>query len=234
MAAATFYLMLPYTGVFIGQVQHVWPMAFMVWALAAYRVPTLAGFILGLAAGTTYFPALVLPVWLSFYRGRGAGRFLVAFALAGGLCLAVVGVKLWLDSDLPRTWGETWSLSAWQAWRVPKEEGFWMGLHWAYRIPVFIAYVAFVLATAFWPTPKNLAHVIALSAAVLIGVQFWYADQGGIYVLWYLPFLLLLVFRPNLSERRPLPIQRETDWLCRLGRVLSWLLKLPQPLMPVH
>ena len=61
------------------------------------------------------------------------------------------------------------------------------------------------IATAFWPTPKNLAHVIALSAAVLIGIQFWYAEQGGIYVLWYLPFLLVLVFRPNLLDRRPLP-----------------------------
>jgi len=238
MAATTFYLMLPYTGQFIGQLPHVWPMAFMVWALATYRLPILSGFFLGLGAGTAYIPALVLPVWLSFYRGRGAGRFLVSFACTGVLCLAVVGVKLWLDNELPRAWGETWSLSAWQPWRVPKEEGVWMGLHWAYRIPVFIAYVAFVLATAFWPTPKNLAHVIALSAAVLIGIQFWYADQGGIYILWYLPYLLLLVFRPNLSDRRPLPIQCETDWLCRLGRVLGrfvcLLLKLPQPMMPAH
>lgn len=238
MAAATFYLMLPYTGLFIGQLLHVWPMAFMVWALVAYRLPILAGFFLGLAAGTSYFPVLVLPVWASFYRSRGAGRFIVSFAVTGGLCLAVVGVKLWLANELPQTWGEIWSLSAWQAWRVPKEEGFWMGLHWAYRIPVFIAYVAFVLATAFWPTPKNLAHVVALSAAVLIGIQFWYADQGGIYILWYLPYLLLLVFRPNLSDRRPRPIVPEKDWLCRLGRALGrlvcWLLRLPQPMMPAH
>jgi hypothetical protein len=238
MAAATFYLMLPYTGLFIGQLLHVWPMAFMVWALAAYRRPTLAGFFLGLAAGTAYFPALVFPLWASFYWGRGAGRFAVAFALTTGLCLAVVGTILWFHNDLTRIWGETWSLSAWQAWRVPKEEGFWTGIHWAYRIPVFIAYVAFVLATAFWPVPKNLAHVIALSAAVLIGVQFWYADQGGIYVLWYLPYLLLLVFRPNLADRRPLPINRDADWLahvCRaLVRVGCWLLRLPRPLTAVR
>ena len=238
MAAATFYLMLPYTGLFIGQLLHVWPMAVMVWAVLAYRRPTLAGLFLGLAAGTTYFPALVFPLWLSFYRGRGAGRFALSFALTAGLCLAVVGTILWFDNDLARTWREAWSLSAWQAWRVPQEEGFWTGIHWAYRIPVFIAYVAFVLATAFWPSPKNLAHLIALSAAVLIGVQFWYADQGGIYVLWYLPFLLLLVFRPNLAERRPLPIQPETDWLIRgrraLARFVCWLLNLPQPMTPAR
>ena len=62
-----------------------------------------------------------------------------------------------------------------------------------------IAYVALVILTGFWPMPKNLGHVIALSAALLIGIQFWYADQGGVFVLWYLPLLLLLMFRPNLT-----------------------------------
>jgi hypothetical protein len=127
---------------------------------------------------------------------------------------------------------EFWSLSAWQAWRVPTTEGFWTGVHWAYRIPVFIAYLAFVITTAFWPAPKNLGHVISLSAAVLIGIQFWYADQGGIYVLWFLPLLALMVFRPNLSERRPAPIQPETDWLTRslraLGRLFVRFFKSPE------
>ena len=77
-----------------------------------------------------------------------------------------------------------------------------------------------------------------LTAAVLLGMQFWYADKGGQYVLWYLPLLLLLVFRPNLSDRRPLPIVTQTDWVRRLGarlsRVGSWLLKSPEPLAPVR
>jgi hypothetical protein len=237
MAAATFYLMLPYTGMFVGQWLHVWPMAVMVWAVAAYRKPTLAGLLLGLAAGTVFFPALVLPVWLSFYRGRGLGRFLAAFGLAAGLCLAVTGLVLWRANELDRTLHETLSLAAWQPWQemsAAKLQGFWTGLHWAYRMPVFIAYLAFVLGTAFWPAPKDLAHVIALSAAVLIGLQLWYADQGGVYVLWYLPFLLLLVFRPNLSDRRPGLIHAETDWLTRrrrsLARVCAWLLRIPEPL----
>jgi hypothetical protein len=76
-------------------------------------------------------------------------------------------------------------------------------VHWAYRLPVFVIFVAFVIAVAVWPTPKNLSHLIALSAAVLIGVQFWYADRGGVYVLWYLPLLLLMSYRPNLSTAEP-------------------------------
>jgi hypothetical protein len=67
-------------------------------------------------------------------------------------------------------------------------------------------------------------------------VQFWYADQGGVYVLWYLPLLLLLVFRPNLSDRRPPPIHPEGDWLYRLGRLLmraaARIVRLPEAPVP--
>lgn len=238
MAAATFYLMLPYTGHHVGQVHHVWPMALVVWALVLYRTPTFSGLLLGLAAGTIYFPVLLLPLWLSFYRGRGTWRFLASFLLTAGLALAVIGVALWCSDDLTRRVNEAIALSDWQPWKVPNAEGFWTGVHWAYRIPVFIAYLAFVLVTAFWPNPKNLAHLIALSAAVLIGIQFWYADQGGVYVLWYLPLFLLMMFRPNLAERLPLAIQTETDWLYRCGRALGrlgmWLVKLPEPLARVR
>jgi hypothetical protein len=240
MAAATFYLLVPYTGLYVGQAHHVWPMALVVWALATYKLPILAGAFLGLAAGTMYFPIVLLPIWFSFYWRRGAGRFLAAFLLCAGLCLAIIGLVLWLQNDLDSSIREALGQTAWQPWRIPTTEGFWTGTYaqdavtqdratqgatWAYRIPVSIAYAAFVLVTAFWPWPKNLAHVMTLSAAALIGIQFWYADQGGVYVLWYLPLLLLLIFRPNLEERRPAPIQAETDWLARLGRSLGRLVR---------
>src|SRR5262245_17099363 len=85
MAAATFYLILPYTGHHVGQAHHVWPAALLVWALVAYRKPMIAGSLLGLAAGTAYFPALLFPLWFSFYWRRGAGRFAAAFVLMAGL-----------------------------------------------------------------------------------------------------------------------------------------------------
>ena len=59
---------------------------------------------------------------------------------------------------------------------------------------------------------------MALSAVVLIGIQFWYADQGGVYILWYLPLVLLLVFRPNLAGHRPGVLQPDTDWLTHVQR----------------
>lgn len=238
MAAATFYLLLPYSAFHLEQFHHVWPVALLLWAIAAYRQPFAAGLLVGLASGSTYFPVLTLPVWLSFYGRRGGWRFTGAFLLSAGLSLGVVGLILWSDGDLARSLQSALALSDWQPWIMPTTEGFWTGVNWPYRIPVFIAYVAFVAATAFWPAPKNLGHLIALCAAVLIGIQFWYADKGGLYVLWYLPLLLLLVFRPNLSERVPPPIQTESDWLHRLGRgsfrVIKRRLNVPEPATSVH
>jgi hypothetical protein len=238
MAAATFYLMLPYTGHYVPFLLHVWPTALIVWAIAAYRQPLIAGILLGLAAGTIYFPVLLVPLWLSFYWGRGAGRFTLGFVYTAGLALGITGmILLWTD-DLGKSIAEAIVSSDWQPWRVPSAEGIWQGIHWAYRIPVFVVFLTFVGVTGFWPNPKNLAQVVALSAAVLIGVQFWYADKGGQYVLWYLPLLLLLVFRPNLADRRALPIVVETDWVRRfvglISRVALWLLRVPEPVARVR
>lgn len=240
MAAATFYLLLPYTAAHFGQWHHVLPMALVVWAVVACRRPLVSGTLLGLAAGTVYFPLLMVPTWWGFYRRRGACRFLAAFALTFGLCLSTTALVLWWHNDLVSGLESVKNLSAWQPWREPARDtpGFWTGVTgaWAYRIPVFVAYLALVLATFVWPWPRNLAHVLALSAACVIGVQFWYADEGGTYVLWYLPLLLLVVFRPNLSDFRPAPINTDTDRLTRLsrwfwrttGRLLRRALHLPE------
>jgi hypothetical protein len=73
-------------------------------------------------------------------------------------------------------------------------------------LPVFVLFVGFLAGVTLWPNPKNLSHLLAQSAAVLVAVQFWHGDRGGVYVLWYLPLLLLMVFRPNLSSAEPPPI----------------------------
>jgi hypothetical protein len=223
MGAAALYVVLPYTGLFVAQYHHVWPAALLLWALILYRWPTWAGLVLGLACAIFYFPVVVLPCWFGFYWRRGAGRFLCCFVLTVGLFMMVLALILFAQGELESSLREFWQQSAWQPWKSPNTESFWTDIHWVYRIPIFVAYVVFVLITFLWPAPKNLAHVIALSAAALIGIQFWYANQGGLYVLWYLPLLLLLVFRPNLAERRPGVIDPQTDWVARRRAwIASW------------
>jgi hypothetical protein len=247
MSAATFYLLLPYTFLLlpdsplgVGRWDHAWPMALVVWAIFTYRRPMLAGAFLGLAAGTAFFLVVALPAWASFYFRRGMGRFLLSFVVFAGLGLGALGVLLWINGELPSSLRSDWTRFVWQPWKQPATPGFWKNMPSetvarmpaAYRVPVFIASMALVVTSAFWPGPKNLAHVLALSAATLISIQFWYADRGGVYVLWYLPLLLLLVFRPNLASSQP-PVPSSDDWPARLGahlsRLVLRLLRRPLP-----
>jgi hypothetical protein len=220
IAAATFYLLLPYTGFHVGQLHHALPMALFLGTIVVYRYPTLAGAILAIAAAATYLPFFTLPIWLSFYRGRGLGRFLAAFLIV----LALFSINMILTLRGHDEWEtsihQALNYAAWQPWRVPETESFWTGTHSAYRVPVFVAFLAFVVGTMFWPTPKNLAHVIALTTAVFVSLQWWFADQGGAYVLWYLPLMLLLIFRPNLQDRTAPLIDVDTDWLTRSLRAM--------------
>jgi hypothetical protein len=232
VAAGALYLLIPYTAFQIGQVHHVWPAALIVWAFYYFRHPTAAGVLIGLAAGTAFFPLLLLPVWAQFYRDRGGVRFLVGAAVGGAVGLAATLTVLGLAGEFPEGVRRTLEQSDWQPWRVPTAESVWVGVHWAYRLPVFILYAGFVVTSYLWPPVRNLGHLLAVSAAVLIGVQFWYADRGGLYVLWYAPLLVLIVLRPNLADQEPVP----PGPLPRVfGRVARWLwerVRLPRPATP--
>ena len=54
---------------------------------------------------------------------------------------------------------------------------------------------------AIWPAQKNLGTLISCSGAVMVATQFWHGFGGGLYMGWYLPLLLLTIFRPNLEDR---------------------------------
>ena len=66
-------------------------------------------------------------------------------------------------------------------------------------IPILAAHVGLCLSMALWPAQKNLGMLISYSAAVMLGTQFWHAHSGGLALAWYLPLLLLTIFRPNLG-----------------------------------
>ena len=92
---------------------------------------------------------MLFPVWLSFFWRRGAGRFAAAFFLSASISLAVASLFLLEQTSALASLQSTLNLAEWQAWRVPTTDSFWKGIHWAYRIPVFIAFLAFVISTIF-------------------------------------------------------------------------------------
>jgi hypothetical protein len=220
MALGTLYLLLPYTAFHIGQFHLVLPAAFVTWAVFCYRRPAWSGWLLGLAAGSAFVPLLLFPLWAGFYARRGAGRFAAWFFAAFGICLGIIGLALWWDGWLAEGLTEA-AAAEWLPWKRATAESLWTGVHGAYRLPIFILYVAFVIGITVWPSPKNLSHLVALSAAVLIGVQFWHADRGGVYVLWYLPLVLMMVFRPNLSGHEP-PTLEPGDGMMRQWAGAAW------------
>ncbi|OWK36453.1 hypothetical protein [Fimbriiglobus ruber] len=221
VAAGIIYLLIPYTAFHVGQVHHVWPAALVVWSVYTFRRPLLAGSLMGVAIGTTFFPVLLLPVWLQFYRGRGTGRFLLGLSVTSVVGLAATLLLVKTTGQFPDGVWRTLNLSDWQPWKVPTAESIWTGANWAYRLPVFIVYAGFVITSFLWPPVRNLGQLVAVSAAVQIGVQFWFADRGGLYVLWYAPLLVLVVLRPNLADLQP-PLPR--PWPRFVVRVGRWLL----------
>ena len=48
---------------------------------------------------------------------------------------------------------------------------------------------------------KNLGTLLSCSTAVMLATQFWHAHYGSLYMAWYLPLLILTIFRPNLEDR---------------------------------
>lgn len=206
MAVATCYLLLPYTRIALVDCGQILPAALIVTAILFYTRPLLAGVLIGFAAG--WMPACLglVPLWAGFYRGRGAKRFLAAglvvLLISGVLALSVPGLDVWGRALGARSLSEAGLRLNFES---PATGSFWSPIDGHYRIPVLILYLAFVATVTLWPAEKNLGELIALSAALLVGSQFWFLAEGGTMVVLYLPLTILMMFRPNLSAKRALP-----------------------------
>jgi len=207
---ATLYLMLPYTAQMTGHIDHVIPAALLVWAVLCYRRPLTAGLFIGLATSLVYYPLFLLPLWISFYWRKGLMRFLVGVLAT----LVVMAVSLYFIPEASYWKNLQQMFGLW----LPRQEGLegiWR-LSWnpVYRIPVLAAFVALCGTLAIWPAQKNLGTLLSCSAAVMVAAQFWHGYGGGLYIGWYLPLLLLTIFRPNLEDRVALAVLAE-GWLPR-------------------
>jgi hypothetical protein len=209
VAAATLYLLTFYTSQLTSQIDHVVPAALLVWMLAAYRLPLFSGVLLGLAAGLIYYPLFLLPLWCSFYWRRGLVRFVCGVLLALALLAASLTLH-WHDFGAFLT-----QVARMVGWRNPlgiEASGFWKYYDPSYRIPVLALFVAICAGMAIWPAQKNLGTLLSCSATVMLATQFWHAHQGGLCMAWYLPLLILTIFRPNLEDRVAISAVRPGWW----------------------
>lgn len=201
ISAAALYLLLPYTAQMTGHIDHVLPAALLVWAVASYKFPLLSGVLIGVASAVIYYPLFLVPLWCGFYFHKGLYRFIGGVAATWGTLIGVSALLLHgttaFATSLKAMFGWT-SLTA-----ASTDAGFWAFSDSIapYRIPVMAAFVVLSVGFALWPTQKNLGTLISCSAAVMLATQFWHLDRGGVYMAWYLPLLLLAVFRPNLEDR---------------------------------
>lgn len=211
IGAATMYLMLPYTALMTNEITHALPAACLVWAVLCYRRPLAAGICFGLACGVTYYPLFLLPLWCSFYWPRGLLRFVMGITTM----LVVLLFVLFSSHDVVQNIRLMFGLysPAMDGLRGVWDSrlGGWSGY---YRIPVLAAFIALASSMALWPAQKNLGTLLSCSAAVMVATQFWHGYGGGTYIAWYLPLLLLTIFRPNLEDRVALTVLTE-GWLPR-------------------
>jgi hypothetical protein len=203
IAAATLYLLLPYTAMWTGNVTHALPAALVVWAIVFYRRPLFSGAMLGLAFGTIYYPMFLLPLWISFYWRRGLVRFLLGFlAMVAVLVLTLA----FTSSDMAMFLARLQQMFGIQFPVAEHLRGAWQFWNEFYRYPILAAFVGLCISFVLWPAQKNLATLLSCSAAIMLGTQFWHAYGGGLALAWYLPLLLLTVFRPNLEDRVALAV----------------------------
>jgi hypothetical protein len=215
VAAASLFLLLPYTDEMVGRIDHMVPAALLVGAVAAYRRPLPAGLLLGTAAGLTFYPLLLFPLWCSFYWRRGLARYLIGMATA---LLVMVSVLVFLQhlSPLVDQLRQMFGLTIFEQ---DTASGFWRELRWAARIPVLAILAVVSASLGLWPAHKNLGTLLSCTTAVMLGAQYCQGHEGGLYMAWYLPLLVLTIFRPNLEDRVALSavIEGQSTWVARLA-----------------
>lgn len=226
IAMGTLYLLLPCTAVDVGKVIHVLPAALIVWGLVCYRHPVVSGALMGLACSTLFFPIFLLPLWAAFYGRRGGLRFGLSVAATTAVIVGSLALTSADWQSFARQFVGYWDWAQLQFRGAGESDGFWSQYEPAYRIPVLVTFCVLLVVLTIWPRQRNLGHLMSQSAAIVLGTQFWYPQQGGVYVLWYLPLLLLVVFRPMLNQQLA-PEVKPLAWLWR-RRTLDVAPKGPQ------
>lgn len=197
------YLLLPCTAFKVHELNHVLPAACLIWAFACYRKPAVAGVLLGLSCGTLFFTVFLLPLWAVFYGRRGSLRFVSSLAVVAALSLFAVAMTSSSTDTFFNRIVHTTNWAAFQLFtnQLPVSR---VGVGQIFlRITLAAVFMVMFIAMIVIPRRRNLENLLANSTALVVAAQLWYPKDVGTYVLWYLPLLLMVMFRPRLDRFTP-------------------------------
>jgi len=154
--------------------------------------PAARGALATLAGLTKFAPLALVPLFAGYRRGRA--RSVAAAIGTGALVLLPVAVGPGLERFWDRTLGfQSERSSPFSIW------GLYGGLD-GVQAALTLAAAAFALAVAFVPRERDEVTVAALGAAVLIALQLTVTHWFYLYVVWFLPLLLIaLIARPGIK-----------------------------------
>jgi hypothetical protein len=140
--------------------------------------------VLAVVAGLTKFaPLALVPLFVAYGRRRWLSA--LAAATAGAIVMAPVvlgpGLSRFWDRTLGFQSGRSSPFSIW---------GLYDGLDWLQPVAT-VAAVALALAVAVVPRRRDAITVASLGAAVLIALQLTVTHWFYLYLVWFLPLLLI-------------------------------------------
>jgi hypothetical protein len=173
--------------------------AMLVGALLAISSAAGRGIFTALAAAAKFGPAALAPL---FAAGTGERRLrsMVVFSIAFALVAIVLTVPFLPDGGLREFYDRTLGYQA--ARGSPFSVWGQADLDWL-QTAVKVAAVALALGVAFVPRRPTARQVAALGAAVLIALQLPVDHWFYLYVVWFVPFVLVAIFGAYGVTARP-------------------------------
>jgi hypothetical protein len=180
----------------------------LVWALVALSSPAGRGALIALAAAAKFSPAALIPL---FARGaeRATPRRLAVYAGAAAAVTLAVFLPFIPDGGLREIYDRTigFQLARESPFSVWGQEPSLDWLHTALKAGLALLAVA----VAFVPRRRSPEQVAALAAAVVIGVQLVVTHWFYLYVVWFLPLVLVALLAPLAGRREALGPGLEVD-----------------------
>ena len=181
---------------------------FCVAALLGFTLPRLSAVARGAALGLGTAAKFVLLALVPLFAGRKrsdlalcAGAFLVAVAITVLPFLPDGGLREIYDRTVGYQAGRPSPFSVW---------GQEPSLDWL-QTTVKAATACLALLVAFVPRRRDPTRIAALGAAILIAVQLGMTHWFYLYVVWFVPFLLVALFADEPRPARPEPEALERE-----------------------